>query len=209
MIPRLDRDVGRLMALLKELALDERTLVFFASDNGAAYNDSLFQHSGPLRGRKRDLYEGGLRSPVIARWPGRIPAGTVSRQVWAFWDLMPTLGELTKQDLPAGLDGVSILPALLEGRAVEHPPLYWEFHERGFSQAARIGDWKTVRNAPRTPLELYDLAADLGEQRDVAADHPDVVRQFEDYLATARDDAELWPIREPPRRRAAEGTETR
>jgi arylsulfatase A-like enzyme len=202
MITRLDRDIGRLMALLKDLGLDERTLVFFASDNGAAYNDSLFHHSGPLRGRKRDLYEGGLRSPIIARWPGRIPAGTVSRQVWAFWDLLPTLGELTRQDVPAGIDGVSILPALLEGRAVEHPPLYWEFHERGFNQAARIGDWKAVRNAPGTPVELYDLATDTGEQRDVAADHPDVVRQFEDYLATARVESDLWPIRAAPRRPA-------
>ena len=131
---------------LKELKIDDRTLVVFASDNGAAYRDAVFNHSGPLRGYKRDLYEGGIRTPAIARWPGRIKPGAVSDQVWAFWDVLPTLAELVGQKPPPGLDGVSVLPALLDGKPVEHPPLYWEFHERGFDQAARIGDWKAVRN---------------------------------------------------------------
>lgn len=196
MITRLDRDVGRLMALLQELKLDGNTLVFFSSDNGAAYRDAFFRHSGPLRGYKRDLYEGGLRSPGIARWPGKIKAGVVSEQVWAFWDFLPTLAELTGQPAPPGLDGISVLPALLEGKAVAHPPLYFEFHEGGFFQAARLGDWKAVRLGPKLPLELYDLQTDLAEARNVAAEHPDVVRRFEDYLKTARVDSTLWPITE-------------
>jgi arylsulfatase A-like enzyme len=196
MITRMDRDVGRLMALLKELRLDERTLVFFASDNGAAYRDKLFNHSGPLRGFKRDLYEGGIRAPALARWPGKIKAGCVSDQIWAFWDFLPTMAELTGQTPPAGLDGVSILPALLNGKAIEHPPLYFEFHEGGFSQAARIGDWKAVRLGTRQRLELYDLKTDLGEQDNVAAQHPELEKQFEAFLNTARVDSKAFPITE-------------
>jgi arylsulfatase A-like enzyme len=200
MITRMDKDVGRVMALLKELNLDERTLVIFASDNGAAYKDKFFNHSGALRGFKRDLYEGGIRAPVVARWPGRIKPGTTSEQVWAFWDVLPTFAELVGQKPPAGLDGVSVLPALLDGRAVEHPPLYWEFHERGFDQAARIGNWKAVRNGKGGPIELYDLATDPGEKRNVAAEHPDVVKRFAEYLRAARVDSPRWPIRATPKK---------
>jgi arylsulfatase A-like enzyme len=196
MITRMDKDIGRLMALLQELKLDENTLVFFASDNGAGYQPNFFRSSGPLRGMKRDMYEGGLRSPSIARWPGKIKAGVASEQVWAFWDLMPTLAELVGQELPGATDGVSILPALLEGKAVEHPPLYFEFHERGFTQAARMGDWKAVRLGTKLPIELYDMKTDAAEQHNVAARHPKVVKRFEDYLKTARTDSELWPIKE-------------
>jgi arylsulfatase A len=203
MITRLDRDIGRLMALLKELKLDERTLVFFASDNGAAYNDKLFNHSGPLRGMKRDLYEGGLRSPSIARWPGKIRAGVVSEQVWAFWDFLPTMAGFTGQPAPPGLDGISILPALLEGKTIEHPPLYFEFHERGFTQAARLGDWKAVRLGTKNPIELYDLKTDPAEAQDVAGQHPEVVKRFTEFLRTARVDSGQWPIRENVGRKAA------
>ena len=200
MITRMDKDVGRLMALLKELKLDENTLVFFASDNGAGYQPKFFQSSGPLRGMKRDMYEGGLRSPNIARWPGKIKAGVVSDQVWAFWDLMPTLAELIGQKPPSNTDGVSILPALLTGKTFERPPIYFEFHERGFTQAARIGDWKAVRLGTKLPIELYDMKSDMAETRDVSAQHPDVVKRFEEYLKSARTDSELWPIRENVRR---------
>jgi arylsulfatase A-like enzyme len=160
----------------------------------------VFNHSGPLRGYKRDLYEGGIRTPAIARWPGRIGPGVVSDQVWAFWDVLPTMAELTGQKPPAGIDGVSVLPALLDGKRVEHPPLYWEFHERGFDQAARIGDWKAVRNGRTGPVELYDLKADPGEKADVAAKHPGVVKEFEAYLKTARVDSEQWPVRDAPKK---------
>jgi arylsulfatase A len=203
MITRMDRDIGRLMALLKELNLDDNTLVFFASDNGAAYRDATFNHSGALRGFKRDMYEGGLRSPSIARWPNHIKAANVSEQVWAFWDVLPTLAELTNQPAPAGLDGISILPALLEGKTIAHPPLYFEFHERGFEQAARIDDWKAVRHGPKEPIELYDLKSDLAERHEVAADNPAVVKRFEDYLKTARTDSQVWPFREKPKTKPA------
>jgi arylsulfatase A-like enzyme len=201
MITRMDRDVGRLMSLLKELGLDEKTLVMFASDNGAVYRDALFNHSGALRGFKRDMYEGGIRVPLIARWPGRIVAGTTSEQVWAFWDFLPTMAALVGQRLPAALDidGISILPALLERKPIAHPPLYWEFHERGFDQAARIDEWKAVRiGGVNAPLELYDLKQDPGEKRNVAAENPEVIARFEKFLRSARIDSALWPIREKP-----------
>jgi arylsulfatase A-like enzyme len=206
MITRMDRDIGRLMALLKELNLDDHTLVFFASDNGGlAVGDKLFKNSGPLRGFKRDEYEGGLRSPSIARWPGRIKAGVVSEQVWTFWDFLPTMAELAAQPVPAGLDGISVLPALLEGKRIEHPPLYFEFHERGFSQAARMGDWKAVRLGTKLPIELYDLKTDSSEQHDVAAQNVEVVKRFAEYLKTARVDSEIWPIRENAAGQAGQG----
>lgn len=196
MITRMDRDIGRLMALLKELKIDEHTLVFFTSDNGATYRFARFNHSGPLKGRKRSMYEGGIRSPSIVHWPGKIPSGTVSPQVWSFWDMMPTMADLTDQDLTLATDGISILPALVDGKPVEHPPLYWEFHERGFSQAARMGDWKAVRNGVDKPLELYDLSVDIHEDIDLSAQHPDVIDRFETYLESARTESDLWPIPE-------------
>jgi len=199
MITRMDKDVGRIMALIKELGLDDNTLVFFASDNGGVWKIKRFQDSGPLRGSKRDMYEGGIRSPSIARWPGHIKAGVVSDQVWAFWDLMPTMAELTGQKAPAGMDGISILPALLDGKTIEHPPLYVEFYERGYTRAARIGDWKAVCLGTQKPIELYDLKTDLAETIDVAAQHPDVVKKMEEFLKSAHVDSEVWTIK------AAEG----
>jgi arylsulfatase A-like enzyme len=207
MITRMDRDIGRLMALLKELNLDENTLVVFNSDNGAVYRDTTFNHSGPLRGYKRDMYEGGIRTPSIARWPGKVKAGAMSDQVWAFWDVMPTLAELVGVKSPADTDGVSVLPAWLGQKPVSHPPLYWEFHEGGFFQAARMGDWKAVRLGTKKPIELYDLKTDMSETRDLAAQHPEVVRKFEAFLKSARVDSALWPINEnqPPRKKKKTG----
>jgi arylsulfatase A-like enzyme len=149
------------------------------------------------------MYEGGLRSPSIARWPGRIKAGVVSEQVWAFWDFLPTMAELMGEKAPAGLDGISILPALLEGKRIEHPPLYFEFHEGGFFQAARIGDWKAVRLGTKKPVELFDMKTDSIEQHDVAAEHPEIVKRFEEYLKSARVDSEIWPVRENVAKRPA------
>jgi arylsulfatase A len=207
MITRMDRDIGRLMTLLKELNLDENTLVVFNSDNGAVYRDATFNHSGPLRGYKRDMYEGGIRTPSIARWPGKVKAGATSDQVWAFWDVMPTLAELVGAKAPADTDGVSVLPAWLGQKTISHPPLYWEFHEGGFFQAARMGDWKAVRLGTRKPIELYDLKTDMSETRDVAAQHPDVVQKLEAFLKSARVDSALWPINEnqPPRKKKKDG----
>jgi arylsulfatase A-like enzyme len=198
MITRMDRDVGRLMASLKKLGIDDNTLVFFTSDNGphreGGADPDFFDSNGPLRGIKRDLYEGGIRVPMIARWPKRIKAGAKSDQVWAHWDFLPTGAEIAGVKPPANIDGISMLNALLGRRQRNHEFLYWEFHERGFSQAARMGDWKAVRRSQDSPLELYDLKNDLGEQNDVAVKHPEVVKKIEDYLKTARTESELWPI---------------
>jgi arylsulfatase A-like enzyme len=198
MITRMDRDVGRLMALLKELGIDDNTLVFFTSDNGphreGGADPDFFDSNGPLRGIKRDMYEGGIRVPMIARWPKRIKAGSKSDQVWAHWDFLPTVAEVAGVKPPADIDGISMLNALLGRRQRNHEFLYWEFHERGFAQAVRMGDWKAVRKSADSPLELYNLKTDLGEQRDIAVKYPEIVKKIEEYLKTARTDSELWPI---------------
>jgi len=188
MVTRLDTTVGEIMALLDELKLSEKTIVFFASDHGPDYDvgNRLFQSNGPLRGIKRDLYEGGIRVPMIVRWPGKIPGGITSDQIWAFWDFLPTAAEIAGTVPPTGIDGVSVLPSLLGKSSIEHSPLYWEFYEYGFQQAVRVRDWKTIRHAPGKALELYDLKNDLGEEEDVAASNPQVVREMEDTLQTAR-----------------------
>jgi arylsulfatase A-like enzyme len=200
MISRLDRDVGRLLDLLRELGLDERTIVFFTSDNGphreGGNNPDFNDSNGPFRGIKRDLYEGGIRVPFIARWPGRVPAGRVSGQLTAFWDLLPTAAELAGVARPPAGDGLSLVPTLLGRRQREqHQFLCWEFFEGGFKQAIRAGDWKGVRLAPGKPLELYDLSADPGETRDVAARNPDAVERLERLLETARTDSVDWPVK--------------
>jgi arylsulfatase A-like enzyme len=188
MITRLDKTVGEMMALLDELKLRGKTVVFFTSDNGPDNDvgNELFHSNGPLRGIKRDLYEGGIREPMIVRWPGKVPAGATSDQIWAFWDFLPTAAEIAGTAPPKGIDGVSVLPALLGKSNIEHSPLYWEFYEGGFEQAARVGDWKAVRHTPGKPVELYNLKNDLGEQEDVAVSNPDVVRKMEESLRKAR-----------------------
>lgn len=199
MIARLDRDVGRVIDRLKDRGIDRETIVFFTSDNGphreGGHDPDFFDSNGALRGIKRDLYEGGIRVPMIVRWPGRVRAGQVSRHVWGHWDFLPTAAEIAGVRPPGRLDGRSMLSAILGRRAATQQYLYWEFHERGFKQAVRTGDWKAVRLAPDKPLELYDLRSDLGETRDVAAWHPEVVRRIEGYLRTARSESHLWPVR--------------
>ena len=202
MITRLDADVGKLMDKLKQLKIDESTIVFFSSDNGphkeGGVDPSFFRSSGPLRGIKRDLYEGGIRVPLIVRWPGQIKPGLLNQQPWAFWDFLPTAAALAETRAPANLDGISILPSLLgQTQTNRHEFLYWEFHERGFQQAIRMGDWKAVRPQADEPLELYDLKNDLGEKKNVAADHPDVVAKMEQLFKNARTDAPEWPIKKP------------
>jgi len=200
MITRLDADIGRIMAQIKALRIESNTVVFFTSDNGphkeGGVKAEFFQSAGPLRGIKRDVYEGGIRVPMIVRWPGRVPAGAVSDQVWYFPDFLPTAAEIAGAKTPAGLDGLSILPTLLGQKQVrQHEFLYWEFHEGGSKQAVRMGDWKGVRLDPGAPLELYDLKSDLGETNNVAARHPEVVGKIEAYLKTARTESERWPLR--------------
>jgi len=199
MIARMDRDIGSLLARIKQLGIDERTVVFFTSDNGphreGGVDPAFFRSSGGLRGIKRDLYEGGIRVPMIVRWPQKITPG-VSDQVWAFWDFLPTAAELAGAAAQEKIDGISIVPTLL-GRPgqKQHEFLYWEFHEGGSKQAVRMGDWKAVRLSPDAPLELYQLSKDLAEQKNIASEHPQVVAKIEAYLKTARTESELWPLR--------------
>jgi arylsulfatase A-like enzyme len=198
MITRMDGDVGRLLDLLAELKIDEHTVVFFTSDNGphreGGSDPEVLGARGPLRGIKRDLYEGGIRVPLIVRGPGRVPAGRVSDQVLAFWDILPTLADLAGVKAPAGIDGRSMRHALYGGVTKREDALYWEFHEKDFAQAARLGDWKAVRTAPGRPLELYDLARDLGETTDRASREPAVVARFEKIFAQARTPSPDWPV---------------
>ncbi len=148
MVSRLDRDVGHLLDLLQELNIEENTLVVFTSDNGphaeGGYDPAYFNSNGPLKGIKRDLYEGGIRVPMIVRMPGTVPAGEVSDQVWSAWDFLPTAAELAETEPPADINGISMVDALLNRPQEYHEYLYWEFHEGVFSQAIRKGDWKAA-----------------------------------------------------------------
>lgn len=197
MITRMDRDIGRLADVIRARGIERRTLIMFISDNGphreGGADPVFFKSSSGLRGIKRDLYEGGIRVPMIARWVGTIPAGRVSNHPWAHWDVLPTLAELAGAQPPAGLDGMSMARALRNEPQPTHAFFYWEFHERGFQQAVRMGRWKAVRLKVGAPLELYDLEADPGEQRNVAAANPDVVARIEEYLKTARTESDRWP----------------
>jgi arylsulfatase A-like enzyme len=197
MITRMDRDIGRLADLVRSRG--RRTLMMFISDNGphqeGGADPAFFKSSGGLRGIKRDLYEGGIRVPMIARWPGAIRSGRVSGHVWAHWDVFPTLAEIAGARVAPGLDGMSMARALRGEAQPTHEFLYWEFHERGFQQAVRTGAWKAVRLKKDGALELYDLDTDPAEQHDVAAAHPDVVARIETYLRTARTESPLWPVK--------------
>ena len=199
MITRMDRDIGRLLDALRERGIDRNTLVMFTSDNGphqeGGASPPFFKSSGGLRGIKRDLYEGGIRVPMIASWPGTIPEGRVSAHPWAHWDMFPTLAELASAKAPAGIDGLSMAAALRGQKGRAHDFMYWEFHERGFQQAVRMGRWKAVRLAKDAALELYDLETDPAEAANVAAANPDVVKKIEQYLRTARTDSERWPVK--------------
>jgi arylsulfatase A-like enzyme len=206
MVTRLDADVGRLLQRLKELGLDEKTIVFFSSDNGPHKEggaDPMFFHSaGPLQGHKRDLTEGGIRVPLIVRWPGIVRSGAVTNQVGAFWDFLPTAAELAGVACPGDTDGLSLVPTLRgRGDQMQHEFLYWEFHERGSKQAVRYGDWKAIRPITGGPLELYDLHADPAEMKNVAAAHPEVVSRIEAYLKTARTASPQWPLQSAPKTR--------
>ncbi len=203
MVTRLDSDIGRLLDLLKELDIDENTVVFFAGDNGSSFNpDSeigrLFDQTmgGKLRGFKRGMYEGALRQAALVRWPGQVPAGRVTEEPWAFWDFLPTAAELAGTPLPEGVktDGLSLVSFLKGGPAPQREYFYWELHEGRPIQAIRFGDWKAVRNGPSASIELYDLATDSGETTDLAGQRPDLVAKAESLIKKARVDDPNWPF---------------
>ncbi len=201
MIGRLDRDVCRILKKLKQLGIDEDTLVIFTSDNGThregGARPEFFKSSGPLRGIKRSLHDGGIRVPMIARWPGHIEPGTVSDLPCAFCDFLSTAADLAGVDRIEKTDGISIVPTLLgKPGQKQHEFLYWEFHEGGgSSQAVRMGRWKAVRKRIGKPLELYDLETDMGERNNVADQHPEVTAKIETYLKTARTPSKDWPLK--------------
>ena len=195
MISHMDADVGRLMALLKDLGIDDNTLVVFTSDNGphneGNHNHEFFDSNGPLRGFKRSMHEGGIRVPMIARWPGHISPGTVSEHPSGFYDFLPTACELAGVEPPADIDGVSYLPSLLGQSADQkmHEYLYCASQEGQTSVGVRYGDWKLVRYRPDTGNEqqsadwrLYDLSQDIGEHNNIAEQHADVVETILDLL---------------------------
>lgn len=206
MVARLDNYVGGVRALLDSLGLARNTLVIFSSDNGphreGGNDPDFFDSNGPFRGIKRDVYEGGIRSPFIACWPGKIKAGAVSGFTGAFWDLYPTFCDVAGVRLATdgALDGVSILPTLVgdTGRQRQHDYLYWEFHENGGRQAVRWGNWKGVRlNVHTTPdaaVELYDLSRDPGEKNNVATQHEDIVRRMLRMMQDAHVPDKNWPL---------------
>lgn len=201
MVSMLDRDVGRIMNLLRELNLEKQTLVIFTSDNGphkeGGRDPNFHRSSGPLRGIKRDLYEGGIRVPFIVSWPGIVPPNTVSHTVIWFADFLPTAARLARFSTPPGLDGVDLYPAIRKPNLTlkRRNPLYWEFHEGGFKQAIRYNNWKAVRLDPSSSPELFDLSVDPGETRNLANQHPELVTAFRIMFERARTDSPDWPVK--------------
>lgn len=198
-VTRIDRYVGDLFKLLSDLNLDENTIVFFTSDNGPSpeggHDPEFFNSSGPFRGGKGELWEGGIRVPMIVRWPGTVPEGAVNDHVWTFWDVLPTLADLTKTQTPEDIDGVSVLDTLLDEDQADEPRfLYWERNElRAFIQAGRRGDWKIIRFGTEQPIELYNLKDDPGETKNVAADYPEIAAELTELMENARTTSPYYP----------------
>ncbi|MEZ6069108.1 MAG: arylsulfatase [Pirellulales bacterium] len=202
MISYLDESVGLILDVLQDQGLADNTIVFFTSDNGphreGGADPNFFHSSGPLRGIKRALYEGGIRVPMIVRWPGHVEADTTSDYPWGFVDFLPTAAQLAGVQPPADITGVSVVSALAgpPNTGPEREWRYGEFHEGGFHQALLLdGHWKAVRHGADGAIELYDLTDDLGERHNVAAEHPDLVARFEEQFPRARSESEHWPVK--------------
>ena len=200
MVTRLDGYVGEIMTLLDELGIADNTLIVFTSDNGphneGGANPDYFTSYGPYRGIKRDLYEGGIRVPMIMRYPAVIEAGTTTDHMIAFWDMMPTFAELAGRQEAVPTDGISFVPTLRGEEQEGHEYLYWEFHEGGGKQAVRWGDWKGIRlfvaDESRTTFELYNLAEDIHEDNNVADQHPDIVEKLNAFIDESHEESELF-----------------
>lgn len=203
MVSRMDRDIGRILKLLENLGIDEETLIFFSSDNGPTFNggtdSEFFNSTGSLRGLKGSVYEGGIRVPFVARWPGKIKPGTTTDHLSAFWDVLPTVAQVAGVHAPEGVDGISFLPTLLDrGEQEDHDYLYWEYNSSGGMQAVRMGDWKAVRlqvkKNPEAPMELYDLRTDKGEKQNLVDKYPHIVQRIEEIMAGVRTPSEDFPL---------------
>ncbi len=196
MVELLDRQVGEIVAHLEKLGLRENTLIVFTSDNGphleGGADPDFFNTNGPFKGYKRDLYEGGIRVPMIANWPGVIDPGETDH-ISAFWDVYPTMADLIRESIPSNLNGISFLPTLMgnSGQQETHDFLYWEFIEQGGKQAVRKGDWKAIRvglnENKNPPIELYNLSADPGESNDPATENPEIVREMKAIMESAHE----------------------
>ena len=203
MVDRLDRSVGEVMALLKELKIDDNTIVFFAGDNGPQGNQwqriaDFFQGVGPLRGYKGEFYEGGIRVPFIARWPWKIKKGSVSDRVCAFWDFLPTAAEIAHAEAPRDIDGISLLPILLGKRQKEHEALYWELaHGKNLTFVVRKGDWKAIKPLPNSAVELYNLKRDIAETKNVAAENPEILKELLDIAKKSHSPERKYPAENP------------
>jgi arylsulfatase A-like enzyme len=195
MITYMDTEIGMLLDKLREKGLEDNTIIFFSSDNGPHHEGGVkpefFDSSGPMKGVKRDLYEGGIRMPTIVRWPSKINGGQVSDAPWAFWDFLPTAAELAGGSAKGKLDGRSIVPLLLGKSKSVHDYFYWELEDhsslssyRGFQQAVLMGKWKAVHRGNGT--ELYDLSKDIGEANNIAAENPKIVAKAEELFKSAR-----------------------
>jgi arylsulfatase A-like enzyme len=211
-VTRLDSDVGAVLDLLKELGIDDNTLVIIAGDNGSSFppqsdiGKRFNQAANGLRGFKRGLYEGALRQACIARWPGKVPAGRVSDEPWAFWDFLPTAAELAGVPIPpeCKTDGLSLVSHLKGGPAPKRDAFYWELHEGKPIQAVRFGDWKAVKNGPKASIELYDLSKDPGEATDIAANHPDLIEKAAALMKQNHSPSPDWPLTGPSPQRVAD-----
>lgn len=202
MMSQVDAHVGQLMSLLKELDLDEKTVVMISSDNGphreGGHDPIFFDSNGPLKGHKRDLYEGGIRAPLIARWPGKIPSGTTSDHISAHWDLLPTLCDLAGRKTPSETDGISMVDELLghSDKQAKHDYLYWEFYEQGGKRAARFGQWKAVQlnlnHQEDPPIAIYNLNEDIGEETDLSGEMPEQVELARQIFGDAHIPSPLW-----------------
>ena len=195
MVTLLDKQVGEVMAKVKALGIDRNTIIIFSSDNGphkeGGGDPDYFNSNGQLKGYKRDLYEGGIREPMLVSWPGRIKAGSTSAYVSAFWDVMPTFADIAGVPAPKDIQGISFLPTLLGRKDQrEHDNLYWEFHEQGGKQAILKGNWKLIRlnvlDSLKTSVELYDISADIGEERNLADKYPEKVKALLKLIENSR-----------------------
>lgn len=203
MIKHLDDNVGEVLDKITELGLEKNTIIIFASDNGphleGGADPDFFDSNGPLKGYKRDMYEGGIRTPMLVMWPGKINPGSTTDHISAFWDILPTLAEIVGINAPENIDGISFLPTLLgKNQRKKHEYLYWEFHEQGGKIAVRMNNWKAVKlNVDRIPqgaIELYDLSTDIGETTDIAFQHPDIVSKMETLMKEAHTPSEIFPF---------------
>lgn len=198
MVTRLDGQVGQIMALLKQLKIDDNTIVIFSGDNGpqgtdeGSFDAKFFNSTGGLRGIKRSVYEGGIREPMIVRWNGKVKAGQTNDFIWTHYDLFSTFADIAKTNPPKNTDGVSVLPVWLDKQKPNRKYLYWEFHEGGFVQAVRMGNWKAVRRGLTGRIELYDLQKDVAETKDLADQNPKIVAQITEIMQREHVVSPIW-----------------